>query len=69
MGKKMALIKCPDCLHEVSDKAELCPNCAYPIAKSITSVVTKTVTCLECEKEFPFHDEVCPYCGFFNYNK
>jgi hypothetical protein len=27
----MALIKCPDCGNEVSDKAEKCPKCAYPI--------------------------------------
>lgn len=28
----MALIKCPECGREISDKAEACPNCAYPIA-------------------------------------
>jgi hypothetical protein len=27
----MALIKCPECDTEVSDKAEKCPKCAYPI--------------------------------------
>lgn len=29
----MALIKCPECGKEISDRAEACPNCAYPIAK------------------------------------
>lgn len=29
----MALLKCPDCETEVSDKAEICPKCAYPISK------------------------------------
>ena len=29
----MALIKCPECGKEISDKAEACPNCAYPIAQ------------------------------------
>lgn len=29
----MALIKCSECKHEVSDKAEACPSCGYPIAK------------------------------------
>ncbi len=29
----MALIKCPECGKDISDKAEACPNCAYPIAK------------------------------------
>mgnify|MGYP002678385284 CR=1 FL=1 len=27
----MALIKCPECGKEVSDKAEKCLNCGYPI--------------------------------------
>lgn len=29
----MALIKCPECGKEISDRAEACPNCAYPITK------------------------------------
>ena len=28
----MALIKCPECGAEVSDKASQCPRCAYPLA-------------------------------------
>ena len=28
----MALVKCPECGTEVSDKAAACPKCAYPIA-------------------------------------
>lgn len=31
----MALIKCPDCRKELSDKADKCPNCGYPIAEQI----------------------------------
>ena len=27
----MSLIKCPDCNKEISDKAEACPQCGYPI--------------------------------------
>lgn len=30
----MALIKCPECGHEVSDKAESCPNCGYKITEA-----------------------------------
>ena len=33
----MALIKCPECGTEVSDKAATCPRCAYPIAKNSPS--------------------------------
>lgn len=29
----MALIKCPECNHDVSDSAETCPNCGYTIKK------------------------------------
>lgn len=28
----MALIKCPECGKEISDKASVCPNCGTPIA-------------------------------------
>ena len=28
----MALMKCPECAREVSDKASVCPQCGYPIA-------------------------------------
>lgn len=27
----MAIIKCPECLREISDKAETCIHCGYPI--------------------------------------
>lgn len=29
----MALINCPECSKEISDKAESCPNCGFPIQK------------------------------------
>lgn len=31
----MALIKCPECEHEVSDTAITCPNCGYTLKKEI----------------------------------
>ena len=31
----MALIKCPECSKEISDKAEICVHCGYPISKWI----------------------------------
>ena len=27
----MALLQCPECNHNVSDKAFTCPNCGYPM--------------------------------------
>jgi ribosomal protein L7/L12 len=32
----MALIKCPECGHDVSDKAASCPKCGYPIQPAMT---------------------------------
>lgn len=31
----MALINCPECNKEVSDKAEVCPNCGFGVAKYV----------------------------------
>ena len=31
----MALINCPECNKEVSDKAEICPNCGFGVAKYV----------------------------------
>ncbi len=39
----MALIKCPECGTEVSDKAKTCPKCAYPIADDNTEQEVQTV--------------------------
>ncbi len=33
----MALINCPECGTEVSEKADNCPKCAYPINKIETN--------------------------------
>lgn len=33
----MALIKCPECNHDVSDKATICVNCGFPIAEMIAN--------------------------------
>lgn len=32
----MALIECPECKKEISDKATSCPNCGYPISQQNT---------------------------------
>lgn len=29
--QKVALVKCPECGKEISDKTEKCPHCGYPI--------------------------------------
>jgi hypothetical protein len=30
----MALIKCPECSRDLSDKATVCPHCARPLART-----------------------------------
>jgi hypothetical protein len=37
----MSLINCPECRNEVSDKAESCPKCAYPINNGIPKIREK----------------------------
>lgn len=38
--RKMALIKCIECGHQVSDRAFACPNCGCPIQKEQTTGLT-----------------------------
>lgn len=35
----MALIKCPQCNRQVSDKAPACPQCGYPVAQVLSPTV------------------------------
>lgn len=51
----MALIKCTECGHEVSDRASACPNCGCPIEK--------INYCVECGQPIPEGVNVCPNCG------
>lgn len=49
----MALIKCPECSGQVSDKAKNCPHCGFGI-----------VTCGECGAVVADPVEACSACGF-----
>ena len=51
----MALIKCEECGHMVSDRAEACPNCGAP--------TTKPSVCSECGAQLPGNAATCPNCG------
>lgn len=55
--KSMALIKCPGCGKEISDKAAACPNCG-----TVFKVEPKK-TCSECGAELEEGMRVCPNCG------
>lgn len=49
------IIKCPECGHQVSDKAPVCPNCGVEIAGHV-------VKCSHCGEIYLKEDEVCPNC-------
>lgn len=46
----MALIECPECHKQISDKAEACPNCGYPINKqnNTNNQVQEYLCCPKC---------------------
>lgn len=63
----MALIKCPECLGDVSDKAPACIHCGYPLRNNEKD---QTIYCPYCGKENVADNDFCPYCGksFLNNN-
>lgn len=53
----MALVKCPECGKEVSDKAVSCPNCAYPFEKSnhvVNELKRQSENTIICQKKKVF---------------
>lgn len=51
----MAIIKCPECGHQISDKAPVCLNCGVEIAGKI-------VKCQSCGEVFFKVEGTCPNC-------
>lgn len=51
----MAIIKCPECGHQVSDHANTCPNCGIGIAGKVTR-------CPDCGEIVFNEQEMCPNC-------
>ena len=51
----MAIIKCPECGHQVSDRAKTCPSCGVEIEGRITR-------CPECGEVVFKNQEQCPAC-------
>lgn len=49
------IIKCPECGHQVSDKAPVCPSCGVEIAGHI-------VKCANCGEIHLLSDGICPNC-------
>lgn len=61
VGEKydMALIKCPECNSEISDRAYNCPKCGYPIKDMKKKVESKSIYT---------PDNPCPICKNENFN-
>lgn len=51
----MAIIKCPECGHQISDKAHVCPSCGVEIAGKVTK-------CANCGEVYFLEEETCPNC-------
>lgn len=51
----MALIKCEECGQNISDKAQICPNCGAPVVEKIV--------CSECNSLYGENLKACPSCG------
>lgn len=49
------MIKCPECGHQISDKAPVCPNCGVEIAGKI-------MKCPQCGEIYFKEQEMCPNC-------
>lgn len=56
----MALILCPECGKQMSDKASACPHCGAPYSAAPEVVETK---CEECGAVLPNGANICPSCG------
>ncbi|MCR5131240.1 MAG: zinc ribbon domain-containing protein [Prevotella sp.] len=55
----MAIIKCPECGHQISDKAPTCPSCGVEIAGHITH-------CPQCGAVYLKDQDACPICHCSN---
>jgi hypothetical protein len=56
----MAIIKCPECGQQISDKAPVCPHCGVEIAGKITR-------CTQCGEVYFSNQDYCPKCHHATY--
>lgn len=59
----MALIICPECGGEISDKAKCCIHCGFPIEKGFNKSICPVFICPECKKAIREQCDICPNCG------
>lgn len=58
----MALIKCPECGKDISDKAKVCIHCGYPL----NDIINKKIDSIECPicKSRKRNGKACAICGY-----
>lgn len=49
----MALINCPECEKEISDKVKACPHCGYPLEENLDETQKVQITSVKLEKMSP----------------
>lgn len=59
----MALINCPNCNKEISDKAKVCVGCGHQLINEVETV-GKMVNCPECDVITDTLTDTCPNCGY-----
>ena len=60
----MAMIQCPECGQEISDKAKKCIHCGKIfIEETMVSTSSEEIKCNECGSVLTQDDEICPNCG------
>lgn len=61
----MPLIKCPECAKEISDRADSCPHCGFPISikKRTVAMTFESVKPSYIIGESGYINVKCPSCG------
>ena len=60
MENKMAIIKCPECGQDVSDKARICIHCGITLNEE---TLKKELKCTKCGEILSEQDNFCIKCG------
>jgi len=65
----MALINCPECEKEISDKTKACPHCGFPIPEQKQQDAERVLgkDAISKEKEIPVNDQVSKAPSFWSY--